>query len=384
MSEKERTAAQLIEKFDLHNRLSRFVDVRTNPSIPLPTILVCVLLMPVLYLPSMLAVDRVARRKWLKRVCGSPRRMVTSDSTIRRALGWLSVRELERCMRSVVQTLEAHRLFAVRLAAGRAKRRMAVVDGTYMGGHWMAIAALVGEITAAVKLRRCRGQGWERREGRRLIEELGAVGETGVELVLLDSLYFDVTTFETAGRNGVDVLVKSEKARYRSVTADAANYIDACGADADDSGYDDHRLCRWSVEVTTGWFAGVPVQVARLNERYSRSGEKRRCWVTTTDFSLDPAELREAAHRRWAIETYFKQLNASVQTKRFALHEPKAFTAMLTLVCIGNALADAARAVIARRPLLAKRFLDGEKPTREAWMMGIAESLPEGVFAFTV
>lgn len=382
MSEKERTAAQLIEKFDLHTRLRRFTDIRTNPSISLPTILMCLLLMPVLYLPSMLAVDRVARRKWLKRLFGSPRRMVTSDSTLRRALSWLSARELEQCMRSVVRTLAEHRLLSIRLADGRPKRRMAVVDGTYMGGHWMAIATLVGAITAAVKLRRCRGQGWERREGRRLIEEISALGETAVELVLLDALYFDAATFELTRRHGLDLLVKSQEAGYRKVTADAANYIDNCGADVGDSGYDDHRLCRWSVEVTTGSFGGYAVQVARLTEHFSTTGEQRQCWITTTDLSLAPAELREAAHRRWAIETYFKQLNASVQTKRFALHDAKAFTAMLTLVCIGTALADAARAIIARRPLLAKRFLDGEKPTRQTWMMRMVECLPEGVFAF--
>ena len=384
MSDKERTAAQLIRKFDLHDRLRRFTDIRTNPSIPLPTILVCVLLMPVLYLPSMLAVDRVARRKWLKRLCGTPRAMVSSDSTLRRTLDWLSRDELQRCMHAVVNTLCEHRLLSVRLAGGERKRRMAVVDGTYMSGHWMAVACLTGITTAVASLRHCRGKGWERHEGRELIKQLAAEQTPAVELVLLDSLYFDRVTFAVARRYGVDVLVKSENADYRSVTADTENYLDNCGADKEDNGYDEARLCRWAVEVTPSSFAGYPVQVARVTERFSKNGETHQFWITTTDCSLTPAELREAAHRRWAIETYFKQLNASVHSKRFALRDPHAFTAMLTLVCIGTALADAARAMLAARPCLARRFLAGEKPTRRAWMMRMADCLPERVFAFSV
>lgn len=382
MSEKERTAAQLIEKFDLYTRLRRFHDIRTNPSIALPTILVCVVLMPVLYLPSMLAVDRYARRKQMKWLFGSARRLVVSDSTVRRALGWLSGRELQRCLRSVIDSLDARRMFRVRLARSRPKRRLAIVDGTYMSGHWIAVLALTGKITVCAQLRRCRGRGWERHEGRHLIEAAATLGPARPELMLLDALYFDIRTVELIRRADMHVLIKSEQADYRSVTADAENHINACGADIAESDYDGERLCRWWVEITGGSFAGHQVQVARLTERFSASEEVRQCWITTTDLCLSPAELREAAHRRWAIETYFKQLNASTSTKRFALRDPRAFTAMLTLVCIGAALSDAARALIARNPRLARRFLDGEKPTRETWMMRLVECLPEGVFAF--
>lgn len=200
--------------------------------------------------------------------------------------------------------------------------------------------------------------------------------------MLLDALYFDAPTVELIRGADMHVLIESEQADYRSVTADALNHITACGAEFHDSDYDGERLCRWWVEVTSGSFAGHPVQVARLTERFSSNEEERQCWITATNFSLSPAELREAAHRRWAIETYFKQLNASASTKRFALRDARAFTAMLSLLCIGTALSDAVRALLCAHPRLARRFLDGEKPTRETWMLRLVESLPEGVFAF--
>ena len=183
MSQKERTAEQIIKNFDLYDRLKRFTDIRTNPSIPLPTILVCVLLMPVLYRPSLLAVDRLARGKWLRRLCGSSRAMVASDSTMNRTLRWLSHGELERFVSSTIGTLSERRLLNTRLVPGEGTRRIAAVDGTHMGGHWMAAGALIGQITAVARLRRYRGRGLERRAGRQVIEELA--GDTAAALVSL-------------------------------------------------------------------------------------------------------------------------------------------------------------------------------------------------------
>ena len=60
-SKKKRTADAIRARFRLHKRFWRFRDVRTKPKIPLPTILLSVLLMPLWSAGSRLALDRLAR-----------------------------------------------------------------------------------------------------------------------------------------------------------------------------------------------------------------------------------------------------------------------------------------------------------------------------------
>lgn len=60
-TKKKRTADAIRARFRLHERLWRFRDVRTKPKIPLPTILLSVLLMPLWSAGSLLALDRLAR-----------------------------------------------------------------------------------------------------------------------------------------------------------------------------------------------------------------------------------------------------------------------------------------------------------------------------------
>lgn len=75
-----------------------------------------------------------------------------------------------------------------------------------------------------------------------------------------------------------------------------------------------------------------------MTDRFSKGAGSQQFPITTTDCSLTAAELRDAAHRRWAIVTYFKQLNASVQSERFAVHDPHAFTAIRTIECLPKEL----------------------------------------------
>jgi len=54
----------------------------------------------------------------------------------------------------------------------------------------------------------------------------------------------------------------------------------------------------------SGEFAGYPIQIAHLLEYYPKRKENQHqeCWIVTTDLTLLPEEIREAAHLRWRIE----------------------------------------------------------------------------------
>jgi len=54
------------------------------------------------------------------------------------------------------------------------------------------------------------------------------------------------------------------------------------------------------MQITTGDFAGYPVQVAHITEYYPKRKKDKHpeAWIVTTDLILSSAELREAAHLR--------------------------------------------------------------------------------------
>ena len=384
MDTKKRTADKVIEKFDLHDRLKHFRDRRTNPSISLPTILLCVLLMPLFNATSLLALDRLARSPQVKALFGGTgQKMVTSDSTIRRALRWLAPQQVSSFATHIVAELNRRRMLTTRFVRGGPARRVAIVDGTYMSGHWMSVACLTGSLTIAALVGHMRGPGHELQQSSTLIKKLAKLGTAKPQLLLLDPLYFQTTTIKMIRTRGMHVLIKGESMAHRTIVADAANQFDAGAADWSATGYDSERLCRWSVEGTIATFAGISVQVGRFTETHSKSGKTRTWWVVTTDHSLSAAELREAGYCRWRIENhYFKQLNERTGSKRFSVKDQRSFTTMLTLTSIGMALVKWAVVILSRFGSLRKRIIGTEKRTLASWATRITDSLPEGCFAF--
>jgi len=51
-------------------------------------------------------------------------------------------------------------------------------------------------------------------------------------------------------------------------------------------------------------FASYPIQIGHLLEDYPKRKKNQHleCWIVTTDLTLLPEEIREAAHLRWHIE----------------------------------------------------------------------------------
>jgi hypothetical protein len=247
----------------------------------------------------------------------------------------------------------------------------------------MSVVALTGSLTAAPLMRHIPREGYERRESRALITALPSLGRMQPELLLLDPLYFDVSTITMIRSRGMHALIKGAHMPHRTIISDAANDFAADAAEWHASGYDTQRLCRWWIEATAKLFATIPVVVARISERDSKTAALRSWWVVTTDHSLCGGELREASYCRWRIENrYFKELSERAGTKRYAVKDSRSFTSMLMLLSIGMALVKWFTTILARFDALRKEIIGTEKATLGCWMLRLRELLPPGWLAF--
>jgi len=203
------------------------------------------------------------------------------------------------------------------------------------------------------------------------------------ELLLLDGEYFTRNFFHEVASCNSKLLIKS-KEPFRDVHQDAQLLFQAKdrfpGDFLQETGFDSQRCCHWSIQITSGEYAELPLQVAHLAEHYfKRKVEPHlECWIVTTDLSLLPAEIREAAHLRWHVENnVFKRLSKQSGTKRFHFKDPARFYSLLRLFCAAAALFDMLVAILQRAQKSFKGILDGIKLTWNNLFSRLAESFPE-------
>ena len=199
-----------------------FSDLRRNPSIRLQAILMSLFLMPFFGIASLLSNDQQARTRRYKQLFGCRRKMVSSDSTFARVLKWLPAQESQAFLLSFLPKFEHHDLLRNRLSPKGKPRRLAILDGSYMGGHWLVTMCLPGRINYPLMVRRCQSQGEELQVARQMMQESGSIlGELRPQLWLLDALYFNTNTIKIARDQTAHVLFKFQQADFRQVTQDA-------------------------------------------------------------------------------------------------------------------------------------------------------------------
>lgn len=365
--ENKRIARIAREKFLNKPLFQGITDIRKNPSIKLRTILMSLFLMPFLGLTSLLSLDREARTKAFKSLFDCKRKMVASDSTLARVLGWLSLEQLRVFLLSFLIEFESQNLLRKQLSSNGSLRRLGILDGSYMGGHWLVTLCLPGKINYPAVIRRYHNQGQELNAARGIINLAPTLlGPMCPELWLLDALYFNKNTFKLVRSQNAHLLIKVKEAEYREVTKDAQNLFDHFGGDLERKGFDKERLCNWHIKQTTDTFAGYPVQVIQLTEFYPKRKKDRlvRCWIVTTDFSLSLAEIREAAHQRWQIENNtFKRISHLSGTKRFYFKDHRPFFNLLHIFFAAMAVLHAIIYILSRYPRLFKALRGGVKST---------------------
>lgn len=285
--ENKRIARIAREKFLNKPLFQGITDIRKNPSIKLQTILMSLFLMPFLGLTSLLSLDREARTKAFKSLFDCKRKMVASDSTLARVLRWLCFDQLRRFLLSFLEKFEKQDLLRKQLSSNGSLRRLGILDGTYMGGHWLVTLCLRGKINYPVLIRRYLSQGQELNVARRIINLAPTLlGPMCPKLWLLDALYFNKNTFKLIRHQNAHLLIKVKDAEYREVTKDAQNLFEHFGGDLELKGFDTQRLCHLHIKQTTDVFAGHPVQVIQLTEFYPKRTKDRlvHCWIVTTAF----------------------------------------------------------------------------------------------------
>ncbi len=175
--------------------------------------------------------------------------MVASDSTFARVLKWLRPKESQAFLLSFLSTFEKHELLAKSLTLQGPLRRMGILDGSYMGGHWLVTLCLPGVIAYPVMVRRCESRGDELVVARQMMKAANrTLGKLRPQLWLLDALYFNKNTIKIARTQKAHVLFKFKEADFREVTTDAQNLFRHFGGDTECTGWDAARQCRWKVE----------------------------------------------------------------------------------------------------------------------------------------
>jgi len=363
-----------------------FTDIRWNPSIKLRTILLSLFLMPFFGLSSLLSNDREARTQRYRGLFGCGRKMVCSDSTFARVLKWLKPQESQEFLLSFLGKFEAHDLLRIRLTPEASPRRLGILDGSYMGGHWLVSLCLPGVIAYPLMVRRCETQGQEQRVARQMMRASSRIlGKLRPQLWLLDALYFNLNTIKLARAGGAQVLFKFQDPEFRQVTKDAANLFQHFGGDEQQSGWDTGRQCRWSIRKTIDNFAGYPVQVLELKEYYPKRKRNRSlsCWIVSTDLDLSLQEIREAAHQRWQIENnVFKRISHLSGTKRFYFKDPRQFFNLLHIFFAAMAVLDCIIALLRAHKRLYAALRAGIKGTWRNLFSRIQEILYELPGAF--
>ena len=167
--ESERIARLTLDAFLKEPLFQGFTDIRKRPQIRLQAILMSLFAMPLFGRRSLLSNDRHARTRYYKRLFGCQRKMVASDSTFARVLKWLYPQQVTQFLLGFLQRFERRDLLRKRLSPKGRLRRLGILDGSYMGGHWLVTLCLAGKIDYPVMVERCHNQGQEQLVARQMM-----------------------------------------------------------------------------------------------------------------------------------------------------------------------------------------------------------------------
>jgi len=379
----------LNKTLDIKRLFDIFTDIRKKPTISLRTILLSLFLMPFYGMTSLLALDRLARMTSYRKLFDCSMKapgtdhMVVSDTTIARILRWLGEKKSQSFLLRFVDRFNELGLLEKALAPLEKPRRIGIIDGSGMGGHFHVTLSLHGSIDCPAMVQPTTGKGKELPAAYQLLDDAyQKMRPYFPDLLLCDSLYFNANAFKSVRDKGAHILVKSSNPDFRTVLQDAKFLFDnkdsVLTPVQTDSGFDDERFCHWNIEIASGEFAGYPVLIAHLVEDYPKRTKNAHCecWIVTTDLSLSSFSLREAAHLRWHIENnVFKRLSHLTGTKRFYFKDPRRFYTMLRIFLAAIASIDALICILRHSKKEFKRLLNGQKFTWKNFLSRLQDQI---------
>jgi hypothetical protein len=330
---------------------------RKKPEITAGTIYQAVVYGTVVGCRSVLEADQKGRMPSFKELVGSDRYMVASDSTVLRAL---SAWDLDRARMANYATrvrLVQEGLGHVRLSSGRSVR-LAICDGTNVGGHWMSVFGFAGYLKfQPVDLEESEGRGHELVTSRALLmraaENLGRgfathIGYDGLMADRIDLAFIrkglgSHLLVKTREEDSLEIVQSSKEVWSKLSKME----LRKCEVEIIE-GIDDQRGVSYEVYAQGGimWKGlDLPLKLAWVKMKHLKGklkGQTETFWVITTDESLTAAELREIAHLRWRIETNgFKELNEQLGSKRAYIKDARAKQALMLMGFLGRTLQQA-------------------------------------------
>jgi hypothetical protein len=315
--------------------------------------------------------------------------MVTSDSTINRALNWMDTSEIIGFQKGLIPLFKREHLQRIQLDKEAGYRTIGIIDGSCMSNHYLSAFVLSGKTEYPLLIEDCKKQGKELPVAEVLLNNAQTIlGNNFPQLILFDALYFNENSFKRVRAKNSHILIKCKEPEFREVLKNARFIFDAKDEVTDnvvtETGFDTQRMCSWKIEITSGEFAGYPINIAHLIEDYPLEKEDKNhieCWIVTTDLSLSSSEIREAAHLRWHIENnVFKRLSHLAGTKTFYFRDPKPFFNLLRLLCLSLAIYDILLYSLKSSPHFFKKIRNGIKPTWKNIFSQLDELLYDGIF----
>jgi hypothetical protein len=327
---------------------------RQQPQIKAGTIYEAMVYRPVIGASSLLQLDQKGRFDVAKVLVESHRNLVASDTTIIRALSDWDLNTARMANYATHVRLRKNGLAKLDLSSGR-RVCLAVVDGTDFGGHPMSVLGFAGRIYQPVDLEPSEGRGHELITSRTLLMRAAEqLGYGFASHVLYDGLMADRNDFRFVRYSlKSHLLVKTCEETLDIVQSSKevwSNWSEAklkrCGVEIV-RGVDAVRGVTYEVHAQGGiaWKGlELPLKLAWVRETHLKGkykGQTFEFWVITTDESLTAEELRELAHKRWAIEIGFKELNDCLGSKDAYLKNSTAKQATMLMGFLGLTLLKA-------------------------------------------
>ena len=377
------------QKLTIFDQFVLITDIRKKPEIKLNAIIMSILLMPFYSMKSLLGLDRLSRKISFKRLFNCKRKMVASDSTISRSLSWMNPDEVTELQESLLPVFRGERLQRIQIDKDTGYRTIGIIDGSCMGNHYLSAFVLSGKTEYPLVIENCKKRGKELPVSKVLLDKAYKLLRSDFpHLILVDALYFNENSFHRVRRKKSHILIKCKDPNFRDVLKNAQFILNAKNEVADKvttaNGFDSARMCQWTIEITSGDFAGYPINIAHLIEDYPLQKEDKshvESWIVTTDLSLTPNEIREIAHLRWHIENdVFKRLSHLAGTKTFYFRDPKPFFNLIRLLCLALAVYDILIYSLRSSPNFFNKIRDGIKPTWKNIFSQLDDWLFDGIF----
>jgi len=332
----------------------RLQDPRQAPQLPPAMIGMGLITGAALGIESLRQLDRFLRQPAARRLLGSPRPRVASDSTVARVVGTLEAGSVRDVLQAITHGLRGQGEGKLELP-DRGRTRVGAVDGSSFGPLHASVFAQLGTLELLEDLEPWEKAGKERPASYRLLRRMvEREGKGFLELVAADGLYATRDFFRFCWEElGCHAVVKTDEETL-TLRQDADGLFDASPRRregiADVEGVEAQRAVAYRIWAASGFeWEGLasPLRIARVGEEPLKGphrGETSLFDVLPTDLALSARDLREVAPARWREENKgFKALNEQGHAKHAFVREPGALARLVLLLFLAFVLLQASR-----------------------------------------